>query len=183
MPNAILDPTGRADSGSTSAPTLAQRPADLRGATVGLLVTTKKNADVFLEELGRLLRAGEGVSGVLTRRKTSVALPASAEIIEEMTRECDVVVTGVGDCGSCSASAVADGLIFEDRGIPSAVICTDAFTVTSDEMARLRGAPGYRYVTTEHPVAVLSPDEVCHRAWRVLPEVVALLAAQARGAA
>ncbi len=42
-------------------------------------------------------------------------------------------------------------------------------------MAGLQGAPGYRYVTTPHPVAVLTPDEVRGCALTVLPEVVSLL--------
>jgi hypothetical protein len=44
-------------------------------------------------------------------------------------------------------------------------------------MAGLQGAPGYRYVTTPHPVAVLAPDQVRERALSVLPEVVSLLVA------
>ena len=85
------------------------------------------------------------------------------------------MITGVGDCGSCSGSAVADGVAFERRGIPSAVICSDAFTVTADAMAVVKGAKGYRYATTAHPVAVLTPDEVRKRAEEALPQVVALL--------
>jgi hypothetical protein len=81
------------------------------------------------------------------------------------------------DCGSCSASAVADGIVFEAAGLPAAAICSDAFKVTADAMAGLRGAPGYRYATTPHPVAVLTPDQVKERAARVLDDVVALLAA------
>jgi hypothetical protein len=81
----------------------------------------------------------------------------------------------VGDCGSCSGSAVADGVAFERRGIPAAVICSDAFTVTADAMAAVKGAKGYRYATTAHPVAVLTADEVRERAEAVLPEVVTLL--------
>lgn len=68
-------------------------------------------------------------------------------------------------------------MIFEGRGLPSAVICSDAFAATSDAMARLQGAPGYRYVTTPHPVAALTPDEVRERALRTLPEVTATLLA------
>jgi hypothetical protein len=44
-------------------------------------------------------------------------------------------------------------------------------------MAALQGAPGYRYVTTPHPIAILTPDEVRERALSVLDEVVSLLAA------
>ncbi len=42
-------------------------------------------------------------------------------------------------------------------------------------MAEVQGAPGYRYVTTPHPVAILSPEEVRQRAESVLAEVVSLL--------
>jgi hypothetical protein len=87
-----------------------------------------------------------------------------------------VVVTGVGDCGSCSASAVTDGIMLEKRGIPAAVICSDAFGASADAIAGLRGAPGYRYLTTRHPVAVLTPDEVRDRARQLLGDVVSLLA-------
>jgi hypothetical protein len=49
-------------------------------------------------------------------------------------------------------------------------------------MAGLQGAPGYRYVTTPHPVALLTPDEVRDRALAVLPEVVSLLVQDPVGA-
>lgn len=61
--------------------------------------------------------------------------------------------------------------------MPAAVICTDAFGASANAMAELRGAPGYRYVTTPHPLAILTHDQVRERALSVLPEVVALLSA------
>ncbi len=95
-----------------------------------------------------------------------------------MATSCDVIVTGIGDCGSCSASAVADGIVFEAAGLPAAAVCSDAFTITADAMADLRGAPGYQYATTPHPVAILTADQVKDRAARVLGDVVALLTDQ-----
>lgn len=178
VPNAILDPTGRAPASPTTqaaAPRAARR-RDLAGARVGLLENTKQNAALLLEEVGRLLVAEHGAAGVvLMRTKRAFALPAPDELVAEYAGACDVVVTGVGDCGSCSASAVADGVLFEAAGVPAAVICSDAFVATADAMAGLRGAPGYRYVTTEHPVAVLTPQQVQERAKHVVPGVVALL--------
>lgn len=94
MPNAILDPTGQA-SGKQAV--MASRSADLRGATVGLLATPKQNADLFLEEVGRLLVDREGAAGVVPRTKTSVAMPAPEDLVAELTGRCDVIVTGVGD--------------------------------------------------------------------------------------
>ena len=85
------------------------------------------------------------------------------------------IITGVGDCGSCSAAAAADGVVLEAAGVPVAAIITDSFKPTADAMAALRGAPGYKYATTAHPVAVLTEDKVKERAAPVLDDVVALL--------
>jgi len=138
-------------------------------------MNTKRNADAFLEEVGALLEQRCGVTTVLTRTKPSIVHPAPPEMLQEFRDRCDVVVVGVGDCGSCSASAVSDGLQLEAAGIPAAVICSDAFRVSADAMATLQGTPGYAYITTPHPVAGLSRDGVRERAERALPEVVGML--------
>jgi hypothetical protein len=177
MPYPILDPTGTtatATATTTRAPR-APRRRDLRGTTVGLLVNTKQNAAPFLDEVGRLLVQQHGATGTMARTKVNFAAPAPDDLVKEMTTGCDVIITGIGDCGSCSASAVADGIAFEAAGLPAAAICSDAFAVTADAMAELRGAPGYRYATTPHPVAVLTPDQVKQRAAQVLGDVMNLL--------
>jgi hypothetical protein len=180
MPNAILDPTGTApariaaDGTERPAAARAPRPASLHGKRVGLLINTKLNARPFLEEVGRLLTERYGVT-VTARTKQNFAVPETEDVIKELAASADAVVTGVGDCGSCSAAAAADGVVLEAAGVPVAVIVTDSFRATADAMAALRGAPGYRYATTAHPVAVLAEDQVKDRAAQVLDDVVALL--------
>jgi hypothetical protein len=175
MPNAILDPTGSVTSkAATAAASRAHRPASLKGARVGLLINTKQNARPFLEEVGRLLEEKYDVT--LTKRtKVNFAVPEPENVIKELIADNDVIITGVGDCGSCSAAAAADGVVLESAGVPVAAIITDSFIPTADAMAALRGAPGYKYATTEHPVAVLTEDKVKQRAAQVLDDVVALL--------
>ena len=177
MPNAILDPTGRAARAPAPAPglDLAPRRADLAGARVGLMDNTKHNAALLLSEIGKLLVTEHGATVTVEATKANFAAPAPEDLVERYRQDCDVVLTGVGDCGSCSASAVADGIVFEQAGLPAAVICSDAFVVTADAMAELRGAPGYHYLRTPHPVAVLTTDQVRQRAKQLLPEVVATL--------
>jgi len=175
MPNAILDPTGTVPtSAAKPAAPRAPRPASLNGKRVGLLINTKLNARPFLEEVGRLLTERYGVC-VTQRTKQNFAVPETEDVIKELAASSDVIVTGVGDCGSCSAAAAADGVVLEAAGVPVAVIVTDSFRATTDAMAALRGAPGYRYATTAHPVAVLAEDQVKARAAQVLDDVVALL--------
>ena len=182
MPNAILDPTGRDSRTSAPAPglDLAPRRSDLSGARVGLMDNTKHNAALLLAEIGKLLASEHGATVTVRATKANFAAPAPEDLVERYRASCDVVLTGVGDCGSCSASAVADGIAFERAGLPAAVICSDAFVVTADAMAELRGAPGYHYLRTSHPVAVLTPDQVRQRAKQLLPGVVEMLTAQQR---
>jgi hypothetical protein len=173
--DSIIDPTVGAPGDERDRTALAGRPAGLTGLRLGLLVNTKRNAADFLEEVAAALEAEHGVTTVLTRTKPSIVHPAPPEMLEEFRRETDVVVVGVGDCGSCSASAVADGLQLEAAGIPAAVICSDAFRVSADAMAGLQGTPGYEYVTTAHPVASLSREGVRERAVQALPTIVGML--------
>ena len=175
MYDSIIDPTLGPAGDARGRTALAPRPGDLSGLRLGLLANTKRNAEDFVEEVAELLESQHGVTKVLIRKKPSIVNPAPPEMLEELRAECDVVVVGVGDCGSCSASAVADGLQLEEAGIPAVVIVSDAFRVSADAMATLQGTQGYQYVTTPHPVANLSRQGVRDRAAAAVPEIVALL--------
>ena len=122
MPYPILDPTGTTTTAARPGRPAARRPPGLRGATVGLLVNTKQNAAPFLDEVGRLLIEQYGATLTMARTKVNFAAPAPDDLVKEWWPSCDVIITGIGDCGSCSASAVADGIVFEAAGVPAAAI-------------------------------------------------------------
>jgi hypothetical protein len=112
------------------------------------------------------------------RKKANFAVAEGQEVVDAIRAESDAVVLGVGDCGSCSAAAIADGVNFERQGTPVAVICSEAFVATADAMAEVNDAPGYAYVTTPHPVAGLTPEQVAERADRVADRIAAMLGAE-----
>jgi hypothetical protein len=176
---AILDPTGGADavreSTTPQPPRLAPRVPSLAGLTVGLLENTKHNAAYLLERLGEALVRDHGVSSVVRGTKKAFGRPVPEGVLRDFAERCDVMIIGVGDCGACSASAVADGFSFEKAGLPSVVICSDAYVTTASAMADVQGMPGYQYLTTKHPVAILDHDEVDERAAQLLPRALALL--------
>ncbi|OMQ16732.1 hypothetical protein A7K94_0200575 [Modestobacter sp. VKM Ac-2676] len=175
-PAAILDPTGGADVvRPRAARGLAPRAPDLAGATVGLLENTKHNAAYLLDQLGAALIREHGVASVVRGTKAAFGQPVPEDMLNDFAQRCDVMVVGVGDCGACSASAVADGISFEEAGLPSAVICSDAYVATATAMAGVQGVPDYPYLTTRHPVAILDHDEVDERAGQLLPQVLTLL--------
>ncbi|RKT35739.1 hypothetical protein DEU34_0242 [Microbacterium sp. AG1240] len=160
---AIIDPTARHQVGASAAAAAAPRPDSLAGLRIGLLENTKRNADGILAALGAELAARNDVESLVHLTKTVFAMPLPVDLVEELINECDVVVVGVGDCGSCSASAVADGIALERMGIPTAVICTDSFVAPSQAMAGLKGAPEFPFLQTAHPIANLSDAGVEER--------------------
>ena len=70
---------------------------------------------------------------------------------------------------------MADGTVFEKRGIPAAAIITHTFTASANAMARRNGFPNYRYAMIPHPLSSLSAEQVRQRAREVLPEILAIL--------
>lgn len=76
---------------------LAPRPASLQGTTLGLIDNHKRNADVYLEELGRLLQTQYGVSKIITYRKDSQSIPTPAEVMDDLATKCDAIVHAVAD--------------------------------------------------------------------------------------
>ena len=168
----ILDPTGLSGRPAAESASARRLPA-LSGARVGLLNIPKKNAEPLLTELGRLLASEHGAVVSIQRTKHQFAFPVDEPLLKEMAEASDVVVVGVGDCGSCSASAVADGIAFERAGVPTAVICTEAFEVTARAMAEVHGDAEFEFLMTPHPVAVLTPDQVDARATGLVADVVA----------
>jgi hypothetical protein len=72
---------------------------------------------------------------------------------------------------------VLDALMFEERGIPGIALVTEPFRQTGTAMAATWGLPGFRFVEMPHPVAILGDKETDDRADRLVPLVVALLAA------
>jgi hypothetical protein len=182
--DSIIDPTVGPSAGLDAGQAVpAPRPENLSGLRLGLLANIKRNAEQFLEEVGSLLEQQHGMATAVARKKPDITATAPQQMLDDLAGGCDVVVIGVGDCGSCSASAVADGILLEQAGVPAVVVCTDAFKVSADAMADLRGASGYRYVTTPHPIANLTADGVRDRAAAAIGEIVGLLTQQASVAA
>jgi hypothetical protein len=70
---------------------------------------------------------------------------------------------------------VADVILMEQRGVPSAAICTDALAASADAMARIQGAPGYKYAVVPHPVSSLDPSGVQEHAKLAAPQVLDIL--------
>ena len=76
---------------------LAPRLSGLQGATIGLIDNHKRNADVFLAELGRVFQEEYGVAKVVSYKKASQSMPTPDEVMDQLAEECDAIVHAVAD--------------------------------------------------------------------------------------
>ena len=73
-----------------------------------------------------------------------------------------------------------DGIAFEERQIPTAVLATEVFLNAARAQAQALGMPGFTIISVPHPVQNLTPEEVRRRADSVMEEVVRKLVDRAR---
>ena len=76
---------------------IAERPASLDGARLGLLANGKMNSEEMLTALHDVLADRFAFSAVVERNKMNASRPCPEEIISEMVDLCDVVITSSGD--------------------------------------------------------------------------------------
>ena len=90
----VLDPTAPPRELSRS---MALRPEDLRGRTVGFLWNSKPNGDALFSRLEELLRQKYEITLTRHQRKPTASIPADDRVLDELATTADAVVVGLGD--------------------------------------------------------------------------------------
>ena len=90
----FLDPTGSAKVAERE---LAPRLQTLEGMKLGIVDNAKTNADKFLMMVFEELRDRYKVKDVKMIRKKELSQPALPDQLEEVAREVDFAITGIGD--------------------------------------------------------------------------------------
>jgi hypothetical protein len=75
-----------------------------------------------------------------------------------------------------------DVLAFEDRGIPTVLLCTEPFLSSAREHANALGNPEYQAVRVGHPLASLTAEQARARADEALADAVAVLMGHVKAA-
>ena len=91
----LVDPTGT-DPGEHPF-SLATRPVDLRGKRLGLMDNSKANSEVILHAIARILDQQFGFADTFYTKKHSASLPPHPEVMIDLHRHADIVITGIGD--------------------------------------------------------------------------------------
>jgi|Deesub1362A_J573_1020465.scaffolds.fasta_scaffold00216_6 hypothetical protein len=168
----VLTPVGKVRSGREYR--IAKRLNTLQNRTIGFLDNTKPNADVFLRRIKELIEKQYEIDSIW-RRKHSASNPAHKKLIGELVKECDAVVIAHGDCGSCTAWTIDDGITLEKEGVPTATICSSEFAPLGQYAAQARGMPGLPIPSFPHPSGGLPPEEVRKKAEHTIDEVIYVL--------
>ena len=91
----ILDPTVPAEEATDVG--VAKRVADLDGKVLGLLHNGKVNGDRLLDLVREQLAARYRLREIVVVRKPSASRVAEADVLDCLARDCDAVVTAIGD--------------------------------------------------------------------------------------
>ena len=69
----------------------------LSGKVIGFIDNAKPNFNYLVDDLAQLLVSKYGAAEVIKRRKIRAGIPVPAPMLQELTQECDAVITGSGD--------------------------------------------------------------------------------------
>ena len=157
----IFDPRGTVETASRP---LAERKTALDGLRLGILDNSKWNANKLLRGAEAALSEEINFASVNYYVKThGFSSDAPAELIARMVEENDIVLTAIGDCGSCCSCCIRDAIALEDRGLPTAPIITTEFVNETRLTRQAVGMPSLRPVVISHPVSSITEEEVAER--------------------
>jgi hypothetical protein len=76
---------------------LTRRLHGLEGLRIGILYNSKANADHLLRDVAESLEAAYGARLAIWRQKPAASFGATEEVLDELAREADCVITAMGD--------------------------------------------------------------------------------------
>lgn len=156
----VYDPRGVVD---TAVASIAPRPKTLNGLRLGVLDNSKWNANKLLRGAAAALARTISFSGVTYYVKQSFSKDAEPELIIEVAANSDIVLTAIGDCGSCTSGCVRDAIALEKLGIPTACVVTAEFTRETELLRHALGMNELAPVIIKHPVSSITDAEIAER--------------------
>ena len=157
----VFDPCGVVDTDSRP---LSDRKPNLAGLRLGILDNSKWNANKLLRGAAVALAEQIELAEVNYYVKThGFSTDAPPEMIQRIAAENDVVLTAIGDCGSCCSCCIRDAIALEELGLPTAPIITTEFVNETRLTRAAVGMPALRPVVIDHPVSSITDEEVAAR--------------------
>ena len=147
----VLDPTAlRADDIVSAGPDAGL----LAGKVIGFRVDEMWRAWDWISEIwaAELLKAGAEVKFWRSAGRTGISGARLAKSLDAFLDSVDVVVVGLGNCGSCTGWTIRDALTAAAKGLPTTAIVTDNFKGLGQNLARRGGRSGLRLHVLPYPL-------------------------------
>jgi len=144
---------------SVSEPT-SRRKSELKGLRLGVLDNSKWNANKLLRGAMAALAQDIEFAKVNYYVKHSFSNDATPELIARIAEENDIVLTAIGDCGSCCSACIRDSVALEKLGVPSAAIITTEFVRETELTRQALGMKELEPVVIAHPVSSITQEEI-----------------------
>ena len=173
----VLDPTGAVPAGN---PDPGPAVGALAGRRVGFRVDVLWPAwDVVVDEWSRELERAGAETIRMRRAQGLTGRDGDRQEAEydAFVGGVDVLVSGLGNCGSCTSWSVRDGLTGLNRGLPTVVAVTEQFETLARTLAADLGRPGLRLTVLPFSAHVLSDEELRAAARERFPALLELLGA------
>lgn len=171
----VLDPTAPV---GTADPDPGPPAGQLRGKTVLIRVDVLwRSWDLACEQWSAALRAAG--ANVLTWRRAQGVWGEEGRRVqgeyEGLVESADVLISGLGNCGSCTAWTIRDALTGLAHGISTVAVVTEQFLPLAKILAEDAHRPGLRICTLPYPLNNLPDDEIRDIARRFFPDALAVL--------
>lgn len=130
----IMNPEGEISASNRSTDsTILSLPVPLRNKNLLLLNNTKSGVSIVFSQLSEMLgKDANSVSEIKSSREMDGNQFGEA-------RKYDLVICGIGDCGSCSMWLITNALKLRAVGIPVVAVVTEPFREFAEYLCRVRG--------------------------------------------
>lgn len=150
-------------------------------AVLALINNGKNKADVLLQAIARNLQARGLIAEFFMHSKKPSDSITDAER-DAIVARADMVISGVGDCGGCTACSTSDAIRCMVRGVPAFMLATTKFAFLVEAADREYGVEGLNRLFVEHPVWSRSDAWLDAAASQLADEIVSLAVAAPAGA-
>jgi hypothetical protein len=150
---------------------LAERRSFPENGRLTLIDNGKPKAKEIMQFIADGLRQRFSIGEVTIFSKGAASRIIDEDEVRLIASTSDAVITGLGDCGACSACSLGDAIKMEGAGIPSTVVISDVFVSHIASFAVTMGLPGYHSAVVPHPVSSKSDEQLALYAEAVVDQV------------
>jgi len=127
----------------------------------------------------RLQAAGATTELVITEGQVGAAGDSDRAEVDRLAHASDVVMVGLGTCGSCTSFTIADAVSIEATNTPVIALVCDEFATHGANMARHLGHGDLKILVMPYPLEARPEEELRAIADEYYPQALQLLGVHA----